>query len=450
MPLHFYHGPDYNGRSGRPMTEQRCTSYLKRVKTFNKKIPAELALEEIVRNKTRAPCSLGDFIDYLVYMERNAENLQFFLWYCDYIDRWSQLPESQKESSPTWNASKSVETSLGERINKLNRILMILRRENVAERGQPTSNKEPELKTCQVGTNFSRPRTLVPDSGIKENVHKDWKWQPFSVQPFRDEVTQIARHYIYATGPRSLNLSHQDRTACVHALQHTTHPSAFLPVFIATEAVLRGQSHPNFIQWSICNSNHPRVLFARTIGAVLAILAFVLEVVLILSNLSRFARLSAVPIWYIGLYMILIGGRGISIGLYINRRRHLRPWERASKTDLECTEPEARIGRDKAHEPKGLPDHDGQGQNASICREDLLRKERLEALGPANNFEGEPWVASYRRKPIWQRVFDVSIASRNKHLIALQDRAVFTALLWASFLVVLTVSSVLIPPGNLF
>jgi hypothetical protein len=39
-------------------------------------------------------------MDYLVYIEHSAENLQFYLWYRDYVRRWNALPASQRALSP--------------------------------------------------------------------------------------------------------------------------------------------------------------------------------------------------------------------------------------------------------------------------------------------------------------------------------------------------------------
>jgi len=41
-------------------------------------------------------------MDYLVYVEMNAENLQFYLWYKDYVKRFEALPEKEKVLSPPW------------------------------------------------------------------------------------------------------------------------------------------------------------------------------------------------------------------------------------------------------------------------------------------------------------------------------------------------------------
>lgn len=45
-------------------------------------------------------------MDHLLYVERAAENLQFFLWYKDYTRRFNQLPEAQNVLSPEWSNSQ--------------------------------------------------------------------------------------------------------------------------------------------------------------------------------------------------------------------------------------------------------------------------------------------------------------------------------------------------------
>ena len=48
-------------------------------------------------------------MDYLIYVERNAENLQFYLWYIDYVRRWNELPAKDQALSPKWQP-EPVET----------------------------------------------------------------------------------------------------------------------------------------------------------------------------------------------------------------------------------------------------------------------------------------------------------------------------------------------------
>ncbi len=41
-------------------------------------------------------------MNFLLYIENSAENLQFYLWFRDYVKRFDQLPENEKKLSPIW------------------------------------------------------------------------------------------------------------------------------------------------------------------------------------------------------------------------------------------------------------------------------------------------------------------------------------------------------------
>ena len=49
--------------------------------------------------------SLKDFMNYLVYIAYDAENLQFYLWHEEYTKKFDALPEAVKCLSPKWEAS---------------------------------------------------------------------------------------------------------------------------------------------------------------------------------------------------------------------------------------------------------------------------------------------------------------------------------------------------------
>lgn len=53
------------------------------------------------------PCTKRDFLNYLKYIEHNAENLQFFLWFKDYCERFEKLPASEKALSPEWTTAQA-------------------------------------------------------------------------------------------------------------------------------------------------------------------------------------------------------------------------------------------------------------------------------------------------------------------------------------------------------
>lgn len=44
-------------------------------------IPPNLTLERIINGRTCSPMSLNDFYMYLRYVEKDPENLEFYLWF---------------------------------------------------------------------------------------------------------------------------------------------------------------------------------------------------------------------------------------------------------------------------------------------------------------------------------------------------------------------------------
>ncbi|KAI1083722.1 hypothetical protein F5B20DRAFT_525179 [Whalleya microplaca] len=96
--------------------------------------------------------------------------------------------------------------------------------------------------------------------------------------------------------------------------------------------------------------------------------------------------------------------------------------------------------------------HKRQDTATSAYKEESSsRKGQIWISGEAHISNEELWIDLYTKKSIWRRVFDVSTTDHNAHVRALQDRVVFTAMLWASCLaVVLTVGSVCIPSASLF
>lgn len=51
-------------------------------------------------------------MDYLLYIEHSAENLQFFLWYRDYIKRFDEADTLDTKLSPEWTQAMENETTI--------------------------------------------------------------------------------------------------------------------------------------------------------------------------------------------------------------------------------------------------------------------------------------------------------------------------------------------------
>jgi hypothetical protein len=281
-----------------------------------------------------------------------------------------------------------------------------------------------------------------------------------TIQPMRDEINRVMRHYLAFTAPRELNLSHKDRASCLHALQHTTHPSALLPAVKIAEAALRGQSHPNFIRWSICNGNKPKIFFVRTMGVSHIIFGFIIAVLLDLSRASRWWRIFAAPVWFIGFSTMVAAYKGLCVILHKSHVRNLRPWEQ--DYDSEMSESRRESFSSTADRGVQMASRTGNYEDSisGASAEDKetapespgsFRPRSLQTFGPKNTFEDAQWIGKYQEKPIMQKVFEKSVWTQDETLRLLQDKIVLGANLWALILTtVCTVWFVALPKGNFY
>lgn len=134
-----------------------------------------------------------------------------------------------------------------------------------------------------------------------------------TIQPFREEIARVISIYIADSSPRQLNLSSKERASLLHALTNTTHPSAFTRVIQTVEWSLRHQSHPNFIRWTICNGNRPRVIFARGLGVGGIIGGIVAAILITLSHAGRGWRVLSAIGFLIGVATLICAWKGMCI-----------------------------------------------------------------------------------------------------------------------------------------
>ena len=81
----------------------------------------------------------------------------------------------------------------------------------------------------------------------------------------------------------------------------------------SVEWALRNQSHPNFIRWTICNGNRPRVFFARGLGIFLIVAGLVLGVLLCLSKLNRPWRVFILLPLALGISTLIAAWKGMCV-----------------------------------------------------------------------------------------------------------------------------------------
>ena len=240
------------------------------------------------------------------------------------------------------------------------------------------------------------------------------------MQPYRSEIDRIISIYIASESPRELNLSSRERQAVLHALQTTTHPTAFRSVITTVEYSLRKQAHPNFVRWTICNGNRPRVIFARGLGIAGIVAGLVADLVITLSHAGRAWRILPFAGWFIGIATLIAAWKGMCVVLHGMHHRHLRPWELFSD------------------------DSEGTLDEKSMSQESLVSMS-------ANSFEDEPWVARYGKRNVVRKVFDREIWIQEPALRQIQDTIFLQAVL-AAFVGSCVFVGIFcaVPKGNLY
>ncbi|KAL8719447.1 MAG: hypothetical protein Q9225_003552 [Loekoesia sp. 1 TL-2023] len=449
MSLLFYRRPDYVAKLPGPMNLTQCQIYVERTQKHRRAIPPELSFENIIQNKALPPCTLQDFMDYLVYVSHDAENLQFWIWLQSYTKRFYAAPPSEQALSPTWFTVESSQPTGNSDPNQPPRTAdkskfgvseyEISFNQQEPPPMTPTGPMSPQFDKQSFISGIANTTRSAVDSVEDANAQVGLKWQSFTIQPFRSEINRVISHYLAPNSPRELNLSHKTRAAVLHALQHTTHPSAFSVVRDIVEGTLRGQSHPNFIRWSICNGNKPRVLFVRNAGIAHVVGAVILAIILILSHASRWWRLFCFPLFLVGISIGVAAYKGLCVIIHTGHCRNLRPWEQfgdvASLNSFD-NDDEATLSTDDVY---GMAHRGGK------------RGISMDTFGTSNSYDHELWVEKYRKKPLLQRIFAKNIWIQDETVRLLQDRIVVQSHIWSAVISVpLTVCVVAAPRVGLY
>jgi len=405
-------------------------------------IPDALSFDRIIAGGVCPPCTVRDFMNYLKYIELSAENLQFFLWYRDYVKRFSEMPSKQQALAPEWTVEQSeAETQTQGRQKKISpEANAILKGTDFADAPKVTEGEKvnpfytpPGSSTGDLRQNSSfdesNYESTISDGKTDhtkraEGAFKDanLKWKPLSIQPYREEITRIISIYIADGGSRQLNLSSKEKASLLHALQNTTHPSAFREVITTVEWSLRCQAHPNFIRWTICNGNRPRVIFARGLGVGGIVGGLIAAILITLSSAGRGWRVLSFIGFMIGISTLIAAWKGMCVVLHGMHHRHLRPWELFASDD----EPEAVDMKSDSVESFA-------SQNSS------------------NSWEDEPWVAKYEKRNLIRKVFDREVWVQEPALRQIQDTIFLQAILGAFILSAVSVGIFCaFPKGNYF
>ena len=376
-------------------------------------------------------------MDYLVYVSHDAENLQFWLWLQDYTKRFYAAPKSDQLLSPPWHQvepQQPISNDLHNPDRKAPTPAVTEFEVNFDNEIPVSPILSPQFDKQSFISGIASTARTTADSVDDANAGVGLKWQSFTVQPFRAEINRVISHYLAPNSPRELNLSHRNRAAVLHALQHTTHPSALSLVKDMVEGTLRGQSHPNFIRWSICNGNKPRVMFVKWNGYLHVFAGLVLTILLILSHKSRWWRLFAFPLLFIGFDIMIAAYKGLCVIIHTSHCRALRPWEQfsdsASLSSFDAAnDDEATLGTSSTDEVYSMSSpYSSRGPSKSGGRG---RGISMDTFGTSNSYGHEGWVERYRNKPLVRKVFAKQIWIQDETVRLLQDKIVMQSHVWA-------------------
>ncbi|KAF9871902.1 hypothetical protein CkaCkLH20_10534 [Colletotrichum karsti] len=396
-------------------------------------IPESLAFDKIINGGTCPPCTVRDFMNYLIYIELAAENLQFFLWHRDYTNRFQEAKTTDLALAPEWTSTQ--ENEILQQLFKEKSERMRKKPGQEIFKGTDFEKKGPVAAVIDDGNPFSTPPRTPNDqesvytgsngvsnadsyrSQASEAFAAVGAKQPFTIQPFREEIDRVVATYIMDGSPRQLNLSAKDRDATLHALANTTHPSACRIALKVVEDSLRKQAHPNFIRWSICNGNPARVFFARALGVSLIAIAFVVAILITLSRAGRGWRALAAIGWVLGISTLVAAYKGMCVVLHGMHHRHVRPWELFVDEESE----------------------------------EERRKTSFESIGSSNSFESEPWIVKYEKRNVIRKIFDREVWIEEPALRTIQDTIFLQAMLCALLIGgILTAIFVAIPHRGYF
>ncbi|PSK33590.1 adenylosuccinate lyase [Elsinoe australis] len=414
-------------------------------------IPDALSFDRIINGGTCPPCTVRDFMNYMKYIEHDAENLQFYLWFRNYSERFFQLPKHEQALSPLWSTQRTEADTTAIHTNNKQLPASVAEffqgtdfdnapktddypHDSFSEPRGHSSDTKHTLSVNDSHTDLSNTHTFSARSTDDTYASAGLQWAPFTTNPFREEISRIIAIYIAPDSPRQLNLSSRERDAVLHALQNTTHPSAFHAATTSVEYTLRHQAHPNFIRWAICNGNRSRVVFARGLGVSVILLSLIASIVLALSSAPRAYRAIPLAGYLIGISTLIAAYKGMCVVLHGMHHRHVRPWElfgdeNAAAGGLE----EVQTSNEPAAEKKFF-----------FSRGSLVSEER-------NSYEDEPWVARYEKRNLVRKVFDREVWIQEPALRGIQDTIFVQSLIGAAVVGgVLTGIFVAVPAGGFF
>lgn len=197
----------------------------------------------------------------------------------------------------------------------------------------------------------------------------------------------------------------------------------------------------------------------RFLGVFTIASAILVDLALILSNVSRWYRILAIPLYLLGYVTMIAAYKGLCIILHASGKvRNLKPWEdedsltlysgtNGSLTKLRDDE-ESTIAASLTHSDAiSLSKASKNGDKAST----LKRPHSFDTFGSANTFNDEPWVERYEKRAVIKKVFEKNTWVMDDSIRLIQDKIILQSQAWGMFATTLTIIVfTALPKGNFY
>lgn len=135
-------------------------------------------------------------MNYLIYIEHSAENLQFFLWYKDYAKRFAQADTADIALSPEW--TQTMEDDAIAKIRKDNAEKMRAEPAIAAEMFKGTDFEKGAID-AHSGNPFTTPPRTPRGADDKDSIHTDPSMPPSLAQTYKSQASEA----FYSAGAKT-------------------------------------------------------------------------------------------------------------------------------------------------------------------------------------------------------------------------------------------------------
>lgn len=130
-------------------------------------------------------------MNYLIYVERSAENLQFYLWHKDYTNRFASLPQSDLVLSPEWTEKqRTLKARPG---SKASKPLGITVNESMLKEGDltpvqlsPNPFNTPPPSSCGDDKSISSSTAITSDPGPTSTTNSKLNAREVAAEAFEN------------------------------------------------------------------------------------------------------------------------------------------------------------------------------------------------------------------------------------------------------------------------